>query len=404
MLNDSRITFLMTFGHCGIDWMHSLIDSHNQILLTPALSFYRCWKMLEAQSASNTNEMFDIWNSYITKYIGPDSFNKQKQLLHTDKEMEVFFVQFRKYLESEGYDKISVFWAIHESYAHAKGINTDKIKSIVVHEHMPWPFKEVLSDFKNVNFIIMMRDPRAAIAGIIKGRVSDFGYLQDFTFNIIFEMWLQGNDINKKYSKKLGNRLKIVKNEDLHDSLDKNMRDIADWLKVDFNKSMLVPTDAKGIILIPDSRYLDGYNQEIYDSEFYSPESVRKRWLSVLSDSRDILMIEVLFKDLMEQFGYDRISQYTYLSHLKGVMLFLLPNHALFSKWQVDYPDIEEFSRIDNRLKKTIGSGHKIWDILPSPIKLSFLIVISFFRRVMIYFFPGERWKRYDFSIVNKLK
>ena len=47
--------------------------------------------MLEAQSASNTNEMFDIWNSYITKYIGPDSFNKQKQLLHTDKEMEVFF-------------------------------------------------------------------------------------------------------------------------------------------------------------------------------------------------------------------------------------------------------------------------------------------------------------------------
>ena len=401
MLNDSRVTFLMTFGHCGIDWMHSLIDSHRQVLLIPALSFYRCWKMLDARSASNTNEMFDIWNSYIKKYIGPDSSNKQKQLLHNDKEMDVFFTEFRKHLESEGFDKISVFWAIHESYAYAKGINTDKIKSIVVHEHMPWPFEEVLSDFENVNFIIMMRDPRAAIAGIIKGRVSDFGYLPDFTFNTIFETWLQGSDINNKYSKILGNRLKIVKNEDLHDSLEKNMRDIADWLKVDFNKSMLVPTNASEIIHTPDSRYLDGSNQNIDDAEFYSPESVRKRWLTVLSDPRDILMIEILFKDLIEQFDYDRTNKYTCLSRLKGVMFFLLPNHALVYKWLNDYPDIVDFSRIDNRLKKTIGAGHKIWDILPSPIKLSFLFVFSIFRRIKIYFFPGDRWKRYDFDIAN---
>ena len=81
MLSDKRVTFLMTFGHCGIDWMHSLIDSHNQILLIPSLSFYRCWKILEAQLASNVDEMFDIWISYIKKYIGPDSSNKQKQLL-----------------------------------------------------------------------------------------------------------------------------------------------------------------------------------------------------------------------------------------------------------------------------------------------------------------------------------
>ena len=81
MLRDSKVTFLMTFGHCGIDWMHSLIDSHEQVLLMPALSFYRCWKMLDAQSASNINEMFDIWNSYITKHIGPGSLNIQKQLL-----------------------------------------------------------------------------------------------------------------------------------------------------------------------------------------------------------------------------------------------------------------------------------------------------------------------------------
>jgi len=402
MLRDNNVTFLMTFGHCGIDWMHSLIDSHEQVLLMPALSFYRCWKMLDAQSASNINEMFDIWNSYITKHIGPGSLNIQKQLLHTNQETEVFFREFRNLLKVGGFDKISVFWALQESYACAKGINTNNIKSIVVHEHLPWPFEDILADFENVNIMMMMRDPRASIAGIIKGRVSDFGYLPDFTFNTIFESWLQGNDINKKYSKALGNRLKIVKNEDLHDSLEQNMREIADWLSVDFNKSMLVPTNAAGIIRIPDSRYLDGHTKEIDNLEFYSPTNVRKRWLTVLTDSRDILMIEVLFKNLMEEFNYDRLSKYTYFSHIKGVVFFLLPNHALVSYWLNVYPNLEDFSRIELRLKGIIGPGHKIWSILPSPFKLAILIMVSIFRRIMVYFFPGNRWKRYDFHTPKK--
>ena len=199
MLKNLPVTFLMTFGHCGIDWMQSLLNSHKQILITPALSFYRCWKILDADTATNVNEMFNIWNKYITKYIGPDSHNEQKKFLHTDQEMELFFSEFRKHLESDGINKISVFWAIHESYALAKGIQIDSIKSIVVHEHLPWPFQEIFLDFDNANFLIMMRDPRAAIAGLFKGRVSDFGYLPDFAFNIILESWLQGVEIYNKY-------------------------------------------------------------------------------------------------------------------------------------------------------------------------------------------------------------
>jgi len=401
MLNNPKITFLMTFGHCGIDWMNSLLDSHKQILIIPALSFYRCWKMLDADSASNINQMFDIWNLYITKYIGPNSTNRQKQILHNDREEDIFFTEFRKKLESEGCSKISVFWALHEAYVEAKGINSEKITCIVVHEHLPWPFEDILSDFDDANFLMMIRDPRASIAGIIKGRVSDFGFLPDFSFNTIFETWMQGNDINNKYSQILGNRLKIVKNEDLHNLLEKNMRAIADWLEVDFNKSMLVPTNAFGVIRTPDSRYLDGINKNINETEFFSPESVRKRWLSVLTSQHDILMIEILFKDIMDQFGYERKYKYTKLSYIKGVIFFLLPNHALVEKWMDDYPNLDDFSRINSRIRKKIGFGHKIWLILPSIIKLSVLYLFSTFRRIKIYFFPGKRWKRYDNDIKN---
>jgi len=403
MLKGSPVTFLMTFGHCGIDWMHSLLDSHDQILIPPALSFYRCWKMLNAQSVSDVGEMFDIWKIYITRYIGPNSHNEQKKFLHTNDEMELFFTEFRLCLESNGVDRVSVFWAVHESYAHAKGIDTNSIRSIVMHEHLPWPFEEMFSDFENANFLMMMRDPRAAIAGIIKGRKTDFGYLPDFTFNTIFETWFQGDDINKKYSSVLGNRLKIVRNEDLHDSLECNMRDVANWLQVEFSENMLVSTNSLGVIHIPDSRYINKDNQTINYSEFYSPENVRTRWLNVLSDKRDLLMIETLFRGIMDEFRYDRITKYTHISRIQGIILFLLPNHALLSKWLDDYPDIEDFSRIGDRLKKSAGVGYVIWKTLPSPIKLLFLITVSISRRIKLYLFPGDRWKRYDHDITKNL-
>ena len=53
MIEKKPIYFLNTFGHCGIDWLHSLLDSHNQILIMPALSFYRCWQILNLNSAKN---------------------------------------------------------------------------------------------------------------------------------------------------------------------------------------------------------------------------------------------------------------------------------------------------------------------------------------------------------------
>jgi len=248
---------------------------------------------------------------------------------------------------------------------------------------------------------MMMRDPRAAIAGIIKGRTTDFGYLPDFTYNMIFETWLQGSDIKEKYSNELGDRLKIIKNEDLHISLDSHMRDIAAWLKVDFNKGMLLPTNANGCISKPDSRYLDDENNKIDYSEFYSPENIRKRWLSVLSDKRDLLVVETILRNIMTEFGYNRITKSSYASYVAGIILFLLPNHALFTKWKNDYPNINELARIGKRLGYVGSIRVRLWTLLPSLIKFIILITISVSRRIRLYYLPGNRWKRYDQTIIK---
>jgi len=44
------IVTISTFEHCGIDWLHSLIDSHKQVLIHPSLSIFRKIAILNKQS------------------------------------------------------------------------------------------------------------------------------------------------------------------------------------------------------------------------------------------------------------------------------------------------------------------------------------------------------------------
>ena len=47
------IYVLQSAGHSGIEWTHSLLDSHSEILILPAFSFYRTIYKLEIRSFIN---------------------------------------------------------------------------------------------------------------------------------------------------------------------------------------------------------------------------------------------------------------------------------------------------------------------------------------------------------------
>ena len=34
---------LSTYGHCGLDWVTSLLDNHEEILIMPSFSYFRCF-------------------------------------------------------------------------------------------------------------------------------------------------------------------------------------------------------------------------------------------------------------------------------------------------------------------------------------------------------------------------
>lgn len=390
------LTFLMTFGHCGIDWVHSLLDSHQQILLTPALSFYRCWKMLKLSNVKNSAEMFSIWERYINEFIGPNCKNEQKKFFHDQSQLEKFFQYFKIKIEEYGTERSNVFLALHEAYAVARDIDLNQVKLIVSHEHLPWPFEAIINDFPSAKILMITRDPRAAVAGIFKGRIADFGHLPDFVLNLIFDCWLQGMDMYKKYKPQLKERFKVLINEDMHLDLEKNMRDLARWLNIDFDPILLTSTYPSGKSYQPDTRYIKSDETIADEKDFYLPENVKKRWIEVLANPHDLLMTEVILNEAMSEFGYKRIYPNSFLNKIKGFLYFFLPNHLLMKHWKSHLPHLEEFHKIEEVLGRKNLLFKRIWNKSPLYIKFFTLILFSSWRRVDLYFFSKERWIRYD--------
>ncbi len=388
------VTFLMTFGHCGLDWLHSLLDSHKQILIMPALSFYRCWKKLGLSSVNNHDEMFNLWFEYISLHIGPTSKNEQKKFLHSQNELDRFFIKFKQLLIINGIKRADVFWAIHEAYAYAKKINIDDKIVLVSHEHQPWPYDLIHSDFKESNLLMIIRDPRASIAGAYNGTIVDFSFLQDYVVNVMTEEWLQGIGILNKYGDVLGKRLKVVRNEAIHDDHEKQMRNISEWLNIDFSNTMMCGTFSTGKRALPDTRYLK--RGENPDDTFYLKKNIKKRWMNVLS-KRDILMIEGLFGEIMKKHNYNFIYKRTIVSSFIGHYIFLMPHPSVMKRWLEEYPKLEVFGKIESRLLLSQRRLlYEIWKLVPAAIKLLVVICHSVIRRIIILYFFGDRWKRYD--------
>ena len=62
-IQNKKVFFLLSFGHCGIDWTHALLTSHEKILILPAFSFYRGWRDVISNKTNHLNidSLVDSW-------------------------------------------------------------------------------------------------------------------------------------------------------------------------------------------------------------------------------------------------------------------------------------------------------------------------------------------------------
>ena len=183
-LKKIKVNVLSTFGHCGIDHLHSLLDSHKDLLLIPAINVFR---LLEIAKIDN-----DIDSKKIAKkilniiYKSPSANTVRRKFIYSYKEKKIFE---KELIFALGYFKKENFYkkfllSIHFAYCKLKKKNLIKYKSILVHEHVPWHLYKYRKVFES-KILIIIRNPHASLAGSLKSFRNILNYVSSFHFELL---------------------------------------------------------------------------------------------------------------------------------------------------------------------------------------------------------------------------
>ena len=319
------VVMLGSFGHAGIDWLHSLLDNHNEILIMPAFSFFRSLDRIE----HNFNVSFKkLTNKEIVEMIGnlflhDKSYQvKRRKILINIKFYENFkksLFEYLVYSKEKNIEK-KIFYGIHYSYCKIYDIKLNNKKIIVSHEHVSWHCEKYLKIF-NSKFLFIFRDPRAVLGGgILRMRNSNPDrIINSLQFDImILDMISVLKFLIKNENK---NNCYPILNEKMHFNLDYEMKNLSNWLGVSFADTMMKQT-FMGVEWKGESSYLAKDELDNYPPEnYYLPENVEKRWRSILS-KKEILLIEVIFKKVMSKFKYNFDNHLDFKNKMKGFFFY----------------------------------------------------------------------------------
>jgi len=334
------IIVLSTSGHNGVDWLHSLLDGHDELLILPAFSFIRTANFLkdrignknlsEISYTTIADELVELLSS------APFQNNRRRLFSISNDEPEIFKLHLTDYLTKSIEEDILVrlFFGIHYSYAKINNINLKNKKSIVIQEHVPW-HSELYYDLFSARFLFIVRDPRAALVGAwIRQKRADNGKFQAYRFDhtILYQryfIWFL-KYVEKKFNKNAGHYLYIIRNESLHRDFTNEMKLLCSWLGIEFSDSLFKQTFANK----------EWYGESVYlaiddldqppPTDYYEPSKVESRWRNAISPI-EIKMVEWLTSDIFIRFDYIKDLPSKKFGFLAVLRYFFLKNNYIKS-------------------------------------------------------------------------
>ena len=163
-------------------------------------------------------------------------------------------------------------------------------------EKTPWHLKyvsEILTDFPNAKFILIVRDPRDVVLSISKYGWNS-GVLNGYTRKAVAWSWhmsyiLEHYNIHKE-------KFLCVKYEDLVLDLNKTIEQINNFLNLNI-KTELVQESSFGVLGRSNSSFVN-------DKKGFSNSAI-SRWRTYLSD-QDIFLIEYSVGNQLQKWNYDK--------------------------------------------------------------------------------------------------
>jgi len=298
---------LTTSGHCGVDWIHSCLDNHDDIIITPAISLVRSMHLASKKpSYYNTAERcLELFKLYVSSpsYSSVERKTKRRAIFLGPNDFNNFIRYFEDYYNSIlSYDSpfVRLFDSLHVAYAMMRG-QAITSKTVLVHqEHVPFYNRFYINEF-NPAFLVMVRDPRAMFAGSWKAmknhnKLSCYHFTHSLAYYTCFWHQLRKNTFS-------GTRLYIIKNEDFNSNYKLNMSHLCQFIGIDW-KSSLEKQTINGVEWLGESSYIKAEEAfEIPLTQFYEIENVKQRWKSEINISQ-VRYIEALASLQIKRLGY----------------------------------------------------------------------------------------------------
>ena len=135
ILKNKPLFVLTTFGHNGVDWLHSLLDSHKDIILMPAFSFFRTLKRFKIYIKSKNQSIFlseKKLSFLLTEYfvMHPAYKTKRRQFIFNHKQKKCFKKELQFALTNFNEKNLTkkIFYSIHYAFCKIYKIEISKKK------------------------------------------------------------------------------------------------------------------------------------------------------------------------------------------------------------------------------------------------------------------------------------
>ena len=280
MLAD-RPVFLCGLPRSGTTLLHSLLDGHPQLLVSPSeTAFFQKFvpNFADGMNAAERSllQAFDPENNYYQLYLS-----------HIDCD-EMWAAMARQV----GEDAPSWLWAMMSAWAQLNGQNLESVARWIEKT----PFNElhreqIFAWWPDAKCIHLLRDPRAVLATYQKRQPGT-------TVEQVAFQWLRSaTSIDSgRAENALPHQTLILTYEALVREPQLTMQQITDFLEIEWHETLLRPTKAHGK---HDWRGNSAHNQKFSGIEAASAE----RWRTQLSEA-DCALIEQLLATSMHRFGF----------------------------------------------------------------------------------------------------
>lgn len=382
------IVFVQGAGRCGLELLRTLLDGHEELIILPFTDkFNFIWSAHQFSDQNNIDELTQVflYKSKLFRLKENEYTHGFRGISHDFSRVnwELFEASFRQYLEEHGVGSRNTRLAIFYAFGKAIGKNPDKLKVLVADGFYADFTEEILKDFPNARFLHMLRDHRANISSLKTYYLSYnqtlypiLGVINYFT-HILDNMLLIMKMLHRN-KKDLRDQLKILKFEELLTDSEPTLRELSNWLGIQYG-NVLLTTTRLGLPSKADS----AFQKEAVDNGIQ--QSFANRW-KIVMPAYEIRMIEFLFGGSIKHLGYARLYSNNFVNQFLGCGACLVP-------WQGEIFPIGMLEKktvgrnrfaIWRYFKFFISTGYNVASYIKSRITLIYMILKGEFKSMQI--------------------